>query len=222
MTDATEVKRTVPPGWPAAAVAYSEAMGSLEQRLRSAVDPLDAVHQAAPPDSRTAAVLLLFDVRDPRLPLLFLERTAHLRHHAGQIGFPGGGGEPGDRTIVATALREAEEEAAVPPAAVEVVGLLPPFLTATSDNWLTPVVGLQHTEFEPRPEPFEVARLFRVDLQSLIDAPHTTRTLAGQGVVREVHFYEAGGTVIWGVTGAILFELMARVAGQEAPSGPQR
>jgi 8-oxo-dGTP pyrophosphatase MutT (NUDIX family) len=197
-------------------------MGSLEQRLREAVDPLDAVHQAAPPDSRTAAVLLLFDSRDPRLPLLFLERTAHLRHHAGQIGFPGGGGESRDATIVATALREAQEEAAVPAAAVEVIGLLPPFLTATSDNWLTPVVGLQHAEFEPRPEPFEVARLFRVDLQTLMDAPHITRTLSHEGVARKVHFYEAGGTVIWGVTGAILFDLMARVAAQESARPLQR
>ncbi|HEY8756712.1 MAG TPA: CoA pyrophosphatase [Candidatus Dormibacteraeota bacterium] len=197
-------------------------MGSLEQRLRSAVDPLDAVHQAAPPHSRTAAVLLLFDVRDPRLPLLFLERTAHLRHHAGQIGFPGGGAEPGDATIVATALREAEEEAAVPAATVEVIGLLPPFLTVTSDNWLTPVVGFQHAELEPRPEPFEVARLFRVDLQTLMDAPLATRTVSHQGVAREVHYYLAGGTVIWGVTGSILFELMARVAGQKSSSGAQR
>jgi 8-oxo-dGTP pyrophosphatase MutT (NUDIX family) len=197
-------------------------MGSLEQRVRSAIDPVDAVHQAAPPDSRAAAVLLLFDSRDPRLPLLFLERTAHLRHHPGQIGFPGGGGEPRDANVVATALREAEEEAAVPAAAVEVIGLLPPFLTATSDNWLTPVVGLQHAEFEPRPEPFEVARLFRVDLQTLMDAPHTTRTLSHEGVAREVHYYLAGGTVIWGVTGSILFELMARVAGQGWPCPLQR
>jgi len=197
-------------------------MGSLEQHLCSVVDPLDAVHRPAPPGSRNAAVLLLFDARDPRLPLLFLERTAHLRHHAGQIGFPGGGGESQDATIVSTALREAEEETGVPAAAVEVIGLLPPFLTAISDNWLTPVVALQTTEIVLRPDPFEVARLFHVDLQTLIEAPHLARTITRAGISREVHFYEAGGTVIWGVTGAILSELMGRVAGQESSAARQR
>ncbi|MGH7723531.1 MAG: NUDIX hydrolase [Candidatus Dormibacteria bacterium] len=191
-------------------------MGSLAQRLRSVVDPLDTTHLAAPPQSRSAAVLLLFDGSQARLPLLFLERTAHLRHHAGQIGFPGGGSEAGDATIVATALREAGEEAGVPATAVEVLGLLPPFLTATSDNWLTPVLALQTSDFELRPEPFEVARLFRVDLHTLMEAPHTTRTFGGEGDAREVHYYEAEGNVIWGVTAAILHELITRIARNEA------
>jgi 8-oxo-dGTP pyrophosphatase MutT (NUDIX family) len=188
-------------------------MADLELLLRRAVDPLDARHQPPPPTSRrTAGVLLLFDTREDRLPLLFLERTTHLRHHAGQIAFPGGGREQRDRDIVATALREAAEEAAIPADAVEVIGLLPPLLTATSDNWLTPVVGLQDRDFELRPEPFEVARLFHVDLQALIDAPHTVRTLTHEGRTREVHFYEVGGNVIWGVTGAIVAELIGRIA----------
>jgi 8-oxo-dGTP pyrophosphatase MutT (NUDIX family) len=189
-------------------------MGSLAERLRVVVDALDTAPEKAPAHRRTAGVLLLFDTRDPRLPLLFMERTAHLRHHAGQIGFPGGGSEPQDATIVATALRESGEEAGIPSAAVEVIGLLPPFLTATSDNWLTPVVGFQAGDIELQPEPFEVARLFRVDLQTLIETPHRTQSFNNDGVSREVHFYDVDGTVIWGVTGAILFELIARVGGQ--------
>ena len=119
-------------------VAYSDSMGTLLERLRGAMDPLGIVREAPPGSRRTAAVLLLFDIRAEGLPLLFIERTAHLRHHAGQIGFPGGGAEATDATIVATAVREAGEEAGVPAEAVEVIGVLPPFLTATSDNWLTP------------------------------------------------------------------------------------
>ncbi len=187
-------------------------MGSLEERLRSAVDPLDAVHHEAPAESRrVAAILMLFDTRTDGLPLLFLERTAHLRHHAGQIGFPGGGAEPGDSSVVATALREAGEEAGIPADAVEVIGLLPPLLTATSDNWLTPVVGLQQRDIELRPDPFEVARLFRLELRTLMEAPHTVRTLPHEGRSREVHFYELDGNVIWGVTAAIVAELIGRV-----------
>lgn len=198
-------------------------MADLESLLRSAVDRLDATHDDAPPATRrTAGVLLLFDTSDPRLPLLFIERTAHLRHHAGQIGFPGGGSEPGDADIVATALREAGEEAAIPGEAVEVIGLLPPFLTATSDNWLTPVVGVHDREIAMHPEPFEVARLFNVDLQALIDARHTVRTLTHEGQSRDVHFYEVGGDVIWGVTAAILAELIGRISSSVGAPARQR
>jgi 8-oxo-dGTP pyrophosphatase MutT (NUDIX family) len=186
-------------------------MAHLEDLLRASVDRLDAAHEEAPPASRrTAGVLLLFDARNPRLPLLFIERTAHLRHHAGQIGFPGGGSEAVDADIVATALREAGEEAAIPGDAVEVIGMLPPLLTATSDNWLTPVICLRHSDIEMRPDQFEVARIFEVDLQTLIDAPHTVRTLTHEGRAREVHFYEVDGDVIWGVTAAIIAELIGR------------
>jgi 8-oxo-dGTP pyrophosphatase MutT (NUDIX family) len=198
-------------------------MADLETLLRSAVDGLDATHDEAPPASRrTAGVLLLFDRRDPRLPLLFIERTAHLRHHAGQIGFPGGGSEADDPDIVATALREASEEAAVPADAVEVIGLLPPLLTATSDNWLTPVVGVHDRDIEMHPEPYEVARLFHVDLQCLIDAPHTVRPLTREGQVHDVHFYEVGGDVIWGVTGAIIAELLGRFPASVGVNARQR
>ncbi|MBJ7608382.1 MAG: CoA pyrophosphatase [Candidatus Dormibacteraeota bacterium] len=190
-------------------------MAELVQLLRRAMDGLDAEHEAAPPRSRRAAgVLLLFDSRDERLPLLFLERTAHLRHHAGQIGFPGGGSEASDVDIVDTALREAAEEAGIPRQLVEVIGLLPPFLTATSDNWLTPVIGVHDCEIDLRRDPFEVARLFRVDLCTLMDAPHTVRTMSDEGRARDVHFYEVAGTVIWGVTAAIVAELLTRIRAQ--------
>ncbi len=186
-------------------------MATLLERLRAAMDPLGVVHQAPPGSRRTAAVLLLFDSRDERLPLLFIQRTAHLRHHAGQIGFPGGGAEATDATIVATALREAGEEAGVPADAVEVIGVLPPFLTATSDNWLTPVVGLHNRDIELRADPFEVARLFRLDLAALMVAPHTVRRLTHDGLARDVHFYELEGNVVWGVTAAIVSELIGRL-----------
>jgi 8-oxo-dGTP pyrophosphatase MutT (NUDIX family) len=196
----------------AAAVTYSDRVAGLEDLLRNAVDRLDTHHGEPPPNSRRrAAVLMLFDRRSPRLPLLFLQRTDHLRHHAGQVGFPGGGAEEVDADLVATALREAAEEAGIPRAAVEVVGMLPPLLTATSDNWLTPVVAFQVADFELRPDGFEVARLFRVDLADLIEAPHTVRTITHDGLTREVHFYDVGGEIIWGATGAIVAELLARI-----------
>ena len=93
---------------------------------------------------------------------------------------------------------------------------MPPLLTATSDNWLTPVVGLQHGDIELRPDSFEVARLFRLELRALMEAPHTVRTLTHEGRARQVHFYELDGNVIWGVTGAIVAELIGRVQSDRA------
>ncbi|HEX6538197.1 MAG TPA: CoA pyrophosphatase [Candidatus Dormibacteraeota bacterium] len=182
----------------------------LLQRLRGALDP----PQVAPADTRgrrPASVLLLFDPASPRLPLLFMLRSSELRHHAGQIAFPGGGHEAGDDDVVVTALREAEEEVGLEPANVDVIGVLPPFVTAVSDRWLTPVVGLQRAAWTVRPDPVEVADWFLIELTMLLHAPHEVRRLERDGVERDVHFYTLGERVIWGVTGAILHELMRRL-----------
>ncbi|MDQ2960443.1 MAG: CoA pyrophosphatase [Candidatus Dormibacteraeota bacterium] len=186
-------------------------MAALDDALRHAVDPVSTPHERAPDGIRAAAVLMLFDVRDPSLPLLFLERTGHLRHHAGQIGFPGGVSEADDHSVVDTALREAHEEAGIPADAVEVIGMLPPFMTATSDRWLTPVVGLQSTPITLVPDSFEVARLFSLSLTDLASAPHEVRHLTRDGTGRDVHFYTVDSNVVWGVTGAILHELLQRL-----------
>jgi 8-oxo-dGTP pyrophosphatase MutT (NUDIX family) len=155
--------------------------------------------------------LLLFDPAGGRLPLLFMLRSRGLRFHAGQIGLPGGSAEPDDADVIATALREASEEVGLAPSNVEVIGVLPPLVTAVSDRWLTPVVGLQRAAWEVRPDRHEVAEWFRVDLEALLAAPHTVRELERDGLRRAVHFYDVESRVIWGVTAAILHELMGRL-----------
>lgn len=160
---------------------------------------------------RHAGVLLLFDPASEGLPLLFTLRSADLRFHAGQIAFPGGTSEEGDADIVATALREADEEVGVAPANVDVIGVLPPLVTAMSDRWLTPVVGLQCNPFDVVSDPSEVAEWFHVDLATLLTAPHEVRELVRSGLSRDVHYYHAGSRVIWGVTAAILHELLTRL-----------
>jgi 8-oxo-dGTP pyrophosphatase MutT (NUDIX family) len=160
---------------------------------------------------RRASVLLIFDPADSGLPLLFVQRSAHLRFHAGQIAFPGGGEEPDDADLVATALREASEEVGLAPTDVDVLGVLSPFATATSERWLTPVVALQRAAWEVRPDGVEVAEWFRIPLRDLLTAAHSVRVMEREGRTRDVHFYETHGRVIWGVTAAILNELLTRL-----------
>jgi len=213
----------------------------LLERLRAAVDPLsgaraDGALPAADPasdestsasadsastsdastsaDRRTrkgAAVLLLADPATTGLPLLFMRRTRLVRSHRGQIAFPGGGVEPSDGGPAATALREAKEELGVPPDQVEVLGLLRPVTTATSERHLVPVVALQRAPIQPVPDGFEVADWFRVPITELLTAPLPARRVPGGGRDGFVRFYEVGGRVIWGATAAILHDLLTRL-----------
>lgn len=198
-------------------MASAPARGAAGGLTRPLLDRLrDAVSVTEPQVAdisgrRPASVLLLFDPRSPSLPLLFMLRAATLRQHAGQIGFPGGSNEAADRDVIATALREAREEVGLDPANVEVLGVLPPFTTAVSNRWLTPVVGLQRSPWTVVPDMIEVAEWFRVDLAALLEAPHEVRRVERDGLSRNVHFYQVGERVIWGVTAAILHELMRRL-----------
>jgi len=186
-------------------------MNDLLARVRACVDPLHAVHPAVPSDRREAAVLLLLDPSQPGLPILFVQRADHLRHHAGEVGLPGGNTEAADSDLAATAVREAAEEVGLEPDNVDVLGKLPPLLTAVSLRWLTPVVAAQRRPWTPTGDGWEVARWFRVPLADLMVAPHRSQEIEDDPRHRHVHFYEASGHTIWGATGAIVFELMRRL-----------
>jgi len=138
------------------------------------------------------------------LTVLLTRRTAHLNDHAGQISFPGGRAEPGDASAAATALRETEEEIGLAAARVEVLGQLHEYLTVTGYR-VTPVVGLVTPPLDLRPDDFEVAEIFEVPLEFLLDpANHQRNSVIHEGRQRRYYAIPYRQYYIWGATAGML------------------
>jgi len=162
---------------------------------------------------RTEAAVLLPVHGWPDEPgLIFTERRADLRRHAGEISFPGGRRDDSDADLIATALREADEEIALSPASVEVCGALPPAATFVTGYRIHPFVGLipDPTELDLQPNPAEVETVLAFSLEGLRDG-YEMRRLVRRGVPIHTPTYEVDGHMIWGATARILGDLLARL-----------
>lgn len=156
-----------------------------------------------------AAVLVPIVMRDAAPAVLLTMRTAHLHDHAGQVSFPGGRVDDGDADPIATALRETEEEVGLARRHVEVLGCLPEYRTGTG-FLVTPVVALVHPPFELVPDEFEVAEIFEVPLDFLMDGTkHERRSAEFPPPTGRRSFYAMpyGQYFIWGATAAMLRNL---------------
>lgn len=158
-------------------------------------------------DPTPAAVLVGLVARPEGLAVLLTQRTEHLRDHAGQISFPGGRVEPGDPSVAAAALREAEEEIGLDPAKVEVLGRLAPYHTITGFR-IDPVVGWVSPPVALRLDSFEVAEAFEVPLQFVLDPLNHQRQSYRRGMLtRGYYVLPYRGRFIWGATAGILVNL---------------
>lgn len=168
-----------------------------------------------------ASVLIPLVMREGGPNVLLTRRTAHLRDHAGQISFPGGRVETHDDDVVATALRETEEEVGLARRHVEVIGQLPIYTTVTAFQ-VTPVVGLVTPGFTLALDSFEVAEAFEVPLQFLMTPAHHRRHQAEFGGSTRQFLsmpwqgQDATGVpteyFIWGATAAMLRNLYGFLA----------
>lgn len=158
-------------------------------------------------EPRPASVLVPLVSRDGGLNVLLTQRTAHLTDHAGQISFPGGRVEENDADVVATALRESEEEIGLPASVVDVLGRLPEYRTVTGYR-VTPVVALIERPFTLQLDTFEVSEAFEVPLAFLMDpANHERRLYRYADIARTFYAmpYQAERRYfIWGATAAML------------------
>jgi 8-oxo-dGTP pyrophosphatase MutT (NUDIX family) len=207
--------------------------GNFEARLRRAVaKPLDRwreVYESFSPvdlrtgerrprvpepgtDCRQAAVLVPIMLAPEGARVVFTLRTGELRNHAGQVSFPGGSPEPQDRSLLVTALREAEEEVDLGPDLVEVIGEFEDVYIPPSKFLVRPYAGILREEAELVLAPEEVEAIFSVSLEELM-SPEALKKVVWkrEGRPHEVPIFAVGGHEIWGATAAITAGLLARL-----------
>lgn len=195
---------------------------SLADRLRNALetghgmdtvlltgDHRDLELDQSAPLMNAAVLVAVTDRAEPGV--ILTQRTDTLSRHPGQIAFPGGRIDPGDSGPVAAALREAEEEIALPRDRVTVIGEADRYRTVTGFE-VTPVIGIVPPDLILIPSAAEVAQVFEVPLDFVLDtANHVEATVEWQG--RNRHYYEItwDGHRIWGATAAMIVNLSRRL-----------
>jgi 8-oxo-dGTP pyrophosphatase MutT (NUDIX family) len=159
-------------------------------------------------DTRSAAALLLLYQHEGRVSVPLTVRASGLARHAGQISLPGGASDPGE-TLVATALREAQEETGIDPASVRVLGELTPVHVVVSGFTLHPIVGVSDVRPHFVADPGEVAEVLEIALDDLRDASRIrSRTRIREGVAVEYPYFDLLGHQVWGATAMVLGEFI--------------
>lgn len=157
-----------------------------------------------PADRKLRNAAVLAAVRPHQKTLILTKRSSALKHHPGQIAFPGGKQDPEDATLEDTALREAEEEIGLPSKSVELIGELPKHETVTS-FLIQPCVGLVHGDFSATPEAGEVDEVFEVPLAHVLNPQNfLIQSRRWRGAKRHYFAVPYGPYYIWGATARML------------------
>lgn len=185
-------------------------MGALTKKGGASSD-FDLNKDIKVPDTELIPAAVLIGIRAETETVILTKRSPRLKHHPGQIAFPGGKQDPTDTSLVAAALREAQEEIGLPEAIVDVLGTLPPHQTVTG-YLVTPVVALITAKYLPIPEAGEVSEIFEVPLAHLITpAMYRVEGRRWQGRRRLFYVVPYGPYYIWGATARILRAFAGRM-----------
>ena len=159
---------------------------------------------------RQAAVLVPI-VRRPEPGLLLTQRSAKLRKHPGQVAFPGGAVDSTDASLIAAALREAQEEVAIPPECVEIIGMLPPVDSVTGFQ-VTPVVGVIPPNLHYHASVDEVSSVFEMPLaEALRLGRYHPLDIHRRGDSHRVWLSWYQHYFVWGMTAGIIRELALQI-----------
>ncbi len=170
----------------------------------------DLSHFQPPIDKelRKSAILLLFGESVDGLDLTFIQRSTSLRHHPGQVAFPGGMMDEEDSDEIATALREAQEEIALKTSSVEVLCTLPSLFVPVSQFDVTPVLAHWHSPHEVFPNDLsEVERVERIPISELVNPENRVNVRHSSGFIGPAFIVR--DFVIWGFTGGLLDRLLS-------------
>lgn len=169
---------------------------------------LEADPRPQPPAGDRLAAVLALVIEGDEPSLVFTERAAGLSRHPGEVSFPGGLAEPGDLDLRATALRETKEEIGVEPATVAVLGAMSPIHTFVSAILVTPFVATLPSMPTLVVSASEIARVVTVPLRVLAAAEEQREVRAAGGGTWRGWWYELPEVTVWGVTGAMVHELL--------------
>jgi 8-oxo-dGTP pyrophosphatase MutT (NUDIX family) len=189
----------------------AQRTGSLRDELRRALLNVEDALALDVHGRTDAAVLVPIYVQDGAPHAVFTKRREDLRRHPGEISFPGGRYDEGERDLIATALREAHEEIGLPPETVEILGALQPTPTIATGYAVYPFVGMIEAGRTWTVSAREVAEVIELSLPELLSG-YGRRRLVRRGVPIRTDTYVVGEHLIWGATARILADLFDRIA----------
>jgi 8-oxo-dGTP pyrophosphatase MutT (NUDIX family) len=174
-------------------------------------ESLERLQKVEPSSFRQAAVLIACVERKEGLNVILTKRAKHLRHHPGQISFPGGKLEQSDSSLVDTAIREAEEEIGLSRSQIEVIGQLPPLMTFSRFT-VTPVLSLISGEYQTEIDPNEVDSVFEVPANHLFDIGQLySQVFRFDKYSHRIFAIPYNEHFIWGVTAQIIQALQLQL-----------
>jgi 8-oxo-dGTP pyrophosphatase MutT (NUDIX family) len=190
---------------PADGLAYQKRMIPVGRKLTPSEEQRNQM--------KHSAVLVLLQEGVQGIEVLFTQRKMNLKHHPGQISFPGGRRDASDRNAVETALRETSEEIGIEVSKIEIIGQLSPVFVMVSNYWVEPIVGYLRNHQTPKINPEEVETVFAQSFDRFVtkNFQKTALVETNSGPL-EVPCYEVDSFRIWGATAMILAELTGRVS----------
>lgn len=209
---------------PAGPAPWADRVGQVDLSVGSVLTRLqrhDTERPVVPPfpDARPSAVLVALVEGRHGAEVLLTKRSLHLTNHRGEISFPGGRIDAGE-TPHEAALREAFEEVRLAPEHVEIVAQLEPLSTVVSRSYILPVVARLDARPTLVPHDAEVDRILWVPVAELAREDTYRGEMWGTPPLdREMHFFDLDDETIWGATGRMLHELVARAHGLD-PAAP--